>query len=103
MDPGYQVVAISNDVRYTVILSAYYGNGVIMITGQDADYHAYYESQLGAYILLNNMLSYGCSYRSKSPVGGELVSGSLPISMAPYVMLVGAAGTAIILRKKRKL
>ena len=102
-DPLYQVVVESSDVGLPVMLAAYYGNEVILITGQDPDYHAYYHSEFGAAILLINMLSYGCSYRPKSPVGGELVSGGLPISMAPYVLLVGAAGTAIILRKKRKL
>jgi hypothetical protein len=106
-DPAYKILANSSYYKLPVTLQAYYGRGAIVITGQDADYHYYYRSEPGAGLLLNNMLSWACSY--EGPVGGEIVSAS-PMAILtqaaiaywfiPAIAIIAA--TTLYVRKRRK-
>jgi len=51
------------EAGYPITLAATYGNGRIVITHQDPDYHFYYNNVLGAGKLLRNMIEWATPYR----------------------------------------
>jgi hypothetical protein len=61
-DPGWQALAEGVEAGSPITLAADYGNGRIVITHQDPDYHLYYEKEEGAEKLLINMIEWANVY-----------------------------------------
>jgi thermitase len=57
-DASWTVLARETAIGYPITLAATYGNGRIVITQQDPDYHFYYNNIPGAEKLLRNMLEW---------------------------------------------
>ncbi|MEM2876173.1 MAG: hypothetical protein QXL67_04405 [Candidatus Bathyarchaeia archaeon] len=74
---------------------------MIVITGQDPDYHYYYIDKVGAGILLNNVLSWACG---RKPIGGEVLpidKGALSLTALQTFTVSHWWLIAILLKKRR--
>jgi hypothetical protein len=83
--PAYQTLAITPLNNLPVTLAATLGSGRIAITGQDPDWHLFYQHQPGAAILLRNMINWAAGVSAAPP-------GEASLSVNPTVT-VASKGT----------
>ena len=76
--PAYQILDITPLHTLPLTLVASLGSGRIAITGQDPDFHLYYQHRPGAAILLRNMINWAAGV-SAAP------SGETNLSISPIV------------------
>jgi hypothetical protein len=61
-DPSWENLAEGVEAGYPITLATRFGAGRIVITGQDPDYHFYYQGYAGAGKLLRNMIEWATPY-----------------------------------------
>jgi hypothetical protein len=76
--PAYQTLAITPLNNLPITLAATLGSGRIAITGQDPDWHLFYQHQPGAAILLRNMINWAAGVSAAPP-------GEASLSLNPTV------------------
>ncbi len=65
--PAYQTLAITPVSSHPITLAATLGSGRIAITGQDPDWHLFFQHQPGAAILLRNMINWAAGVSAAPP------------------------------------